>query len=1049
MDAQREGLDAAAERRTVTVLFADITGSTDSLGGHDVESVRSTYARVFERARTVINEHGGTVEKFIGDAIMAVFGVPTAHDDDAERAVRAAVALHELVTTLEATLPVPVRLRIGVNTGEVVTAGSTRQDLLVTGLAVNVAARLYPAAAPGTTLVGPLTRTLTEAAIAYDEPIDVAAKGAGSVSASRVAAILASPGSARRDSGLRAPLIGRGEELALLGETLRRTQRESRPHLVTVLGDAGVGKSRLIREFAASAAAKILVGRCLPYGDAAAFHTARSLVLQAVDADANDDPQRDVRGLRERIAASFPAGEGAAVADRLLTLAGFVDATVALPQVRADEVALELRWAMRRLLDRVAPGETLLLVLEDVHWATSELLDLIEDAAAKCARSMLICCLARPEFIDTRPGWGAQGAHASTIRLQPLDATRSRELVVELLRVAHLPAEFVVDVAERSGGNPLYVEELLRALIASGQLRPGDDGWEATAPTPAADVPESLRGIITARLDRLNAPARAVLQTGSVLGRYFSLEDVRALATEDAPTAGAAEHAVRQEFLIASDRDRGAGRANYWFRHALIRDAVYSSVPKRRRRVLHERAATWLELGGTEKSTLDQVAHHLEQSYLLAIELGDRDADSLGRRSYTALVSLALSLRQQSVHRKAAVALHGRAASIAARIGLSNEDRRDEIAWGACIRHFPHHGDADQSELFGALAAVRDLGPTTGLSQLLGLASHHAGERPARLAMAQEALDVARATGDPEAIGWGLWWVRNQIDPADHAQAWRLLEEVLAIGRTHRIPGLQSFALVTMGEQSIFEGTFSRALALLKEAHAIAKAGSSLTGMAGAALDLATIYATVHDRDPVRSYVDEGLAGIRETTNPPFIANHLWKAASIEQEIGDLERARAHGRESLDLVDVTLFRATVTAAHYNLALIEADLGELELARHHLDRMGELAGIQSRVFWLFAAGTVARAADDLGLSERQLRECLDEIKRRPTINIWGASTSWAWLEARVRELLADVLVQRGRSDGARAQFADARAFWSDPVAFRRRDELDRKLEALAD
>ncbi|MDQ2913303.1 MAG: AAA family ATPase, partial [Chloroflexota bacterium] len=511
------------ERKLVTVLFADIVGSTAIGAGHDPEVVRRMLSRAFGEVRQALESHGGTVEKFIGDAVMAVFGIPQTHDDDADRAVRAAFALRERISALNANGRFELEVRIGVNSGQVVTgdAGET----LVTGDAVNAGARLQAAAAPNEILVGALTHQLTEGGVRYGAMRQIEAKGIGRLkvwAAAELASAL--PAQHRGIAGLRAPLIGRDDELRLLVESHRKLAAEQRAALVTLFGNAGVGKSRLVAEFVeAIGPDRVRRGRCLPYGEGITFWPVLEVLRSDAGIDALDSQQDVARKLRAAVLTAFgQASEDAeAVARRLSVLAGIATREDALPDVPAESVPQELRWGLRRYLERRAAVGPLTVVFDDIHWAEPALLDLIEDLAEWTRAPLFLLCMARPDLREMRAGWGGGLMNASAIRLEPLTPDESARLIRELLAIDALPEDLGAQVIARSEGNPLYIEEFLRLLIDGGYVTKRDDRFVATASLGTLVVPATLQGLIAARLDSLPAAVKRVLQRGAVVGKVF------------------------------------------------------------------------------------------------------------------------------------------------------------------------------------------------------------------------------------------------------------------------------------------------------------------------------------------------------------------------------------------------------------------------------------------------------------------------------------------------------------------------------------------------
>jgi len=483
-------------RKTVTVLFTDVTGST-ALGEQlDPESLRNVMARYFAVMREVIERHGGTVEKYIGDAVMAVFGVPVVHDDDAIRAVRAAAemrsALERLNVDLRRERGLSLEARTGINTGSVVVGTGGPIDAIVVGDAVNVAARLQTAAAPGEIVIGAATYELVRDAVEVGpaEPLDLKGK-AEHVVAHRLHRV--APGAEGHRRRLDAPMVGRERELAALQQAFERAVSSGSGQLFTILGTAGVGKSRLVAEFLGSVRDQALVvrGRCLPYGEGITYWAVAEIVRQVagiVDDDAADKA-------RERIDA-FVAGlpEAAAIARGLVGLIG----------LEASAGQEELVWAFRRALEHVADKGPLVVLIDDIHWAEPTLLDLIESVADLVRDSpILFVCPARPEFLDERPTWGGGKLNATTILLEPLAEGSALELIDALVPGGALPPAVRTRIADAAEGNPLYVEEFLGTLIDDGALVADQDGWVASRDLASIAVPPTIQALLSARLDRL------------------------------------------------------------------------------------------------------------------------------------------------------------------------------------------------------------------------------------------------------------------------------------------------------------------------------------------------------------------------------------------------------------------------------------------------------------------------------------------------------------------------------------------------------------------
>ncbi|MGH3111225.1 MAG: AAA family ATPase [Gaiellaceae bacterium] len=580
------------QRKTVTVLFCDVTGSTELGDTLDPERLRALLAAYFERMKTIVEHHGGTVEKFIGDAVMAVFGVPVAHEDDALRGVRAAAEMRDALPGLG------IQGRIGLMTGEVVTGTEER---LATGDAVNVAARLEQAAAPGEVLVGGPTAALLGEAAELEPLAPLELKGkSGLVPAYRLLSVREAP-ERRHETAF----VGRERELAALREAWERAQAEHRCELVTIVGDAGVGKSRLVEELLASIDARVARGRCLPYGVGITYWPVVEVLKQL-----------DV----------LPADEAAATAIRSL-----------LGETESPTAAEDIAWAFRKTLERAGADGPLVVAFDDVQWGEETFLDLVEHVALLFSGApFLLLCLARSELAERRSGWPV------AIRLEPLGDEDVAELMPE-----HITGELREKIARAAGGNPLFVGE----MVAMTAETDGD-----------VTVPPTLQALLAARLDQLEAVERSILERGAVEGEMFHRGAVQALTPEDVQVTPRLAALVRKE-LIRPDTPQLAGEDGFRFRHLLIRDAAYDALPKAVRAELHQRFAAWLEQRGAELVELDEIlGYHLEQARRYRTELGLSDDISLARAARVHLT--AAGRRAHFRSDQAAVGLLRRAAAL-------------------------------------------------------------------------------------------------------------------------------------------------------------------------------------------------------------------------------------------------------------------------------------------------------------------------------------------------------------------------------------------------
>jgi class 3 adenylate cyclase/tetratricopeptide (TPR) repeat protein len=601
-------------RKAVTIVFSDLVGSTPLGERLDPEALREVVTRYYDRTAEVLTRHGGTVAKFIGDAVMAVYGIPRLHEDDALRAVRAAGelghALEELNAELEAALEVRLALRTGVNTGEVVVGAAVGGQDVVVGDAVNVAARLEQAAAPGEVLIGERTWQLVRDAVTVEAVAPFALKGKGDpVAGFRLLGVR--PDAAGHARHLDAPMVSRGRELGLLADGLKRAVGERRGLLTVVLGPAGVGKSRLVQEFVATVRgrATVLRGRCLEYGEGLTYWPVAEVVRDAVATGGPEAPGGDVAGLRRLLEGTEHA---AYVAEALAGIEGAAGRTAS---------GEDVPWAVARLFEALARRRPLVVVLDDLHWAEPTLLDLVEQVVgAVRGAPLLLVGTARPELLDDRPWWGAAAPDVLPVALEPLGVEASGRLVANLLGGAALPGEVARAIAEAAGGNPLFVEELVAELLDRGVLTRTGGRWTATADLARVPVPATISALLAARLERLEAEERAVLERASVVGQVFDRRAVEALSPEPARAAvGRHLAALAGRELVHPDGPAGSFR----FRHVLVRDVAYEALPKRRRAELHERLAGWLDGGPGDAPALDEiVGYHFEQAYRNRAELG-------------------------------------------------------------------------------------------------------------------------------------------------------------------------------------------------------------------------------------------------------------------------------------------------------------------------------------------------------------------------------------------------------------------------------------------
>jgi class 3 adenylate cyclase/tetratricopeptide (TPR) repeat protein len=624
------------ERKVVTVLFADLVGFTTRSEQMDPEDVRAMLSPYYLRLRTELERFGGTVEKFIGDAVMALFGAPLAHEDDPERAVRAALAIRDAIAEMNAAdARLGLNLRIGVNTGEalvVLTARPSEGEGMAAGDVVNTAARLQANAPVNGILVGEATYRATAHAIDYEDTAPIQAKGKAQPVPVWIA-VRARAGASRRQIS-RTPLVGRGEELAAIGQIWERVAAQGRPALVTVLGMPGVGKSRLLTEFTERLGGprRPYWGRCLPYGEGITYWPITELVKDAAGILVSDEPaavSQKLGTLIETLPTS-DADELRTIASALANLVG--QPTTARGTYTATQIGrAELHWGVRRLFELLAAERPAILVFEDLHWAEPTLLQLLHFVLEGAQAPILLLATARPELAEQRPAILAASEDRRAIHLGPLAPSEGHALLTQLLGERELPPGATERLLTAAGGNALFLEEMMRMLAESGHL-----GGEV----PALAIPTNLNALIGARLDALPAGEKRIAQHSSVVGGVFWSGAVAHLEDSDADVNAELRALGRRDVIQERETSTVAGEREWSFKHILIRDVAYTRVPKGRRVALHTRCADWigaLPAGPDEYGEI--VAYHLEQACLVAREVGRtpepppiaRAADALAR----------------------------------------------------------------------------------------------------------------------------------------------------------------------------------------------------------------------------------------------------------------------------------------------------------------------------------------------------------------------------------------------------------------------------------
>ena len=592
--------ESQTERKLATVLFADIAGSTELAGRMDPEQLRTLLADVYDELSWVSSAYGGTVEKFIGDAVMAVFGVPVAHEDDPERAVRAALVMRSRLGGVAVRRGVDLTLRIGVNTGPVAAGTTPGRDFLVTGEAVNLAARLQQAAEPGEILVGERTFMAVEPVVRTASPRSLRLRGTDGPVVGYAVEGLAPASMYRRRRRAYGPFVGRDRELTLVRSLVEASADHRRPQLVTVIGEPGIGKSRLVEEVVIELQREpeppaVWVGRCLPYGEAGPYAPLRDLLRRAAavaQSDSRDDARSKVRG---HLLAML-GDDASTMVDEVLRLVS------SAPTPEEEEGEGERgREAWHELLIAMAARRPTVLVVDDAHWGEPALLELIAGVVQSPVRVPLtVICIGRDELVVEHPSWGSGARNKTTITLEALEDEDMRRLAYALSSAGEPRA----DVVLLAGGNPFFLEEIL-AMAGEGAL---------------TSVPDTVQGVIAARIDMLPTPEKRLLQRASVIGRSFDTDILAALAPDDGEPAGQVRELVTRDLVVQ------LGRSGHSFKHGLIRDVAYESIGRSDRARLHLRLARHLDSQGAGRQ---EVANHF--SAAAGLGMGDVREEAVQR----------------------------------------------------------------------------------------------------------------------------------------------------------------------------------------------------------------------------------------------------------------------------------------------------------------------------------------------------------------------------------------------------------------------------------
>ncbi|HEV8536606.1 MAG TPA: adenylate/guanylate cyclase domain-containing protein [Candidatus Limnocylindria bacterium] len=959
------------ERKIVTVLFADIVDSSGTTRSYDAEVLRAALGRTFAQTRETLVAHGATVEKFIGDAVMAVFGVPAAHEDDAERAVKAGMAIRAAVSSTGGEGRPGFTLRIGINTGEVVTGDSDGAEFLVTGGPVIVAARLEQSAQPGEILVGPLTRQLTRGRITYGPSRVVETKGMGPIEAAPAVGVFAR--SPMEPSQAASPFVGREAELGLLSEIYRRVGRSGRPHLVTVYADAGIGKSRLASEFLLRLGSEPWARvACPPYGNGITYWPLQELIRVEAGITPTDSRDAAKGKIESRVGAIVDRDEVEARAiARELTALALADERVAPTDLSSDGRRRELALGMARYLEARLKTAPAAVVIEDLHWAEEPMLALLEEMLEHLRAPFLLLCLGRPEVLVRRPTWGS-GRNAMALTLEALDEEETAQLARALLE--DRADERVAEIVSRTEGNPLFVEEYVRILVDQGS---------------GAVVPPTLHGVIAARLDATTPSTKRLIQEASVCGRDFWLDALPGAATRAESEAADLDEAQRRGLVGRTGRRGPSGSQTFAFRHGLIRDVAYASLSKAERTKVHDHYARWLETTAGERALeyAEIIAYHAERAFQTAHELDDPRVTELGRRAFALLSRCAAAASSRGEFRGARE-LNDRALAVAEAGGLPVVERAGADALSAIIKLRLESDSSSIGALDQAIAAARAIGPSDDLVRLLIWRASSVtifDDLPASEDLFAEAVAAARKTGDPGMIAYAVWassepvGVTGRLD--DQA---KLLADALAQIRAAGSEQWEVSCLAEIALNELERGEVDLARSHAQEAVELARrSGRRLDAFKAAEAWARVLLA--RNNTQARAAAEEALALAREIGGPGPLARAAETAARAREQAGDKDGALELLEEVLDKLDATRMpthREAIARLEATRSAVALSRGDRKTARASAEtamRIAPPTNVAAQAIAELAAVSVALAAQRLDDAQRLIEHAQSVLK----------------------------------------------------------------------
>jgi class 3 adenylate cyclase/tetratricopeptide (TPR) repeat protein len=879
------------ERKLATVLFIDIVDSTQLVTGSDPEIVRRRVAEFFDRVSHCVTVHGGIVEKFAGDAVLAAFGIPQAHEDDAERAARAALGMRESIRELD------LEVRVGIEAGEVVV--DQADSTFATGEAVNIAARLQQAAMPGEILIGPTAHRLARGTLLVEDAGPLELKGMGA--AMRAWRVLSAVDAAHVHVG--APLVGRETELELLEHTYQRTLRDGRAHLFTIYGEPGVGKSRLVREFVDSIdGASVLKGRCLPYGEGVTYWPLAEMI-KAATGITDDEP------LEEAFEKLRACCEDDAVADLIGLAAGLLEA------VEGERSPQEIAWAAREVMSTLADVQPLILFFEDIHWAEEPMLDLVEHMADWVRAPLLILCLARPDLLDVRPAWGGGRVRSTAIELEPLSDEESEELVSALVSELVDPPPLPKTLLDRTEGNPLFVEETIRMLMEGGD---------------SERVPDTLQALIAARIDHLAPDAKVLLQRAAVIGRVF-WKGAIAHSAPNLDVETLLDDLLLREFVLREERSSISGEKAYRFKHMLIREVAYTGLSKQARAQQHARFAEWIKERAGEE-LVEIRAHHLDHASQLLAELDGAAPEELTREAAEALTSAgkrALNREQYKSARRLLVRAVELEPTLRRRYYAARAAWRmgDLTAVSVEMEKVRAAAEADGDALMEALA----------LTALGDAALKQSADTDKAQELIDRALELQRSETDVDAhfdslmVRVGIGVTRGSM-----SEAVPFIEQAFAVALAAGRKDLQTIASQALAQAHIVRLELDKAERLIHKAVELAEESSSLRARGQATLTLGWLHRMRKEYDAAEAAYEEARELSAEIGHATLLSYSLSRLADVAFEKGDLKRSEKLMREAIRLL-------APLGQHRELAEARAELARVLAEQEKVDEAERLVG----------------------------------------------------------------------------------------------------------